>query len=166
MCYARCVMYSSIKWMLDHLILYENFCSSSEFHSMYYFSACAISFFGRSSFLLLLCSFFYKFFFLFRFSFMHCVCVLKLLSFSSSLPHSLCQFLCCIRFTRLLWRQSEQENARERKKKNDWCLCSSIYFPLHKCISQAFIRSLWIVNKFFRTPFAYYNRFWIVAVRA
>lgn len=35
--------------MLDHLILYENFCSSSEFCSLCYFSACAISFFSHSA---------------------------------------------------------------------------------------------------------------------
>lgn len=156
MCYVLWVMYSSIKWMLDHLILYENFCSSSEFCSLCYFSACAISFFSHSArFFRLYFNLPSSFFFIslcpyiFHFSFVHCWTTVVVVLFI--------RFRRVLFFFSLLFRFSFTRLLRE--KKNDWCLCSSIYFPLHKCISQAFIRSLRIINKFFRTPFAYYDRF-------
>lgn len=86
MCLVLLVMYSSIKWMLDHLILYENFCSSSEFHSLCYFSACAISFcshrahFFRNSTSIFPSRWYFSYFFfhspcpyIFHFSFVHCI---------------------------------------------------------------------------------------------
>lgn len=126
MCYVLWVMYSSIKWMLDHLILYENFCSSSEFCSLCYFSACAISFFSHSArffrlYFNLPSSFFY-FSVSVHFSFLICALL------NDCCRCSFHQVSSCVIFFSLLFRFSFTRLLREEKK---WLVLVQQYlFPV------------------------------------
>lgn len=130
MCFVLLVMYSSIKWMRDHLILYENFCSSSEFHSLCYFSACAISlcshrahFFATQLQSFLLADIFFSPCpYVFHFSFVHCWTTVVVVLF--------------IKFHRVLFifhyyfALRSRACFKKKKNKNDWGLCSAVLFPV------------------------------------
>lgn len=133
--------------MLDHLILYENFCSSSEFHSLCYFSACAISFFSHSArffrlYFNLPSSFFY-FSVSVHFSFLICALLNDCCRCSFHQVSS-----CVIFFFSLLFRFSFTRLLREEKKMIG--ACAAVF--ISRCISASrrlsFVRCELLINFF------------------